>query len=93
MLDHGIQKKELKIYQNTCICWLHLLGQPYQPKIGPEGAERLTESEHVELLLAGATCDVDGEEHWPGDAAADKAYHDRDFEETKEKIAIERIVL
>ena len=62
-------------------------------KIHLKGALKLTESEHVELLLASAACNVDGEEHRPGDAAADKAYDNRDLKKAKKEVPIERVVL
>lgn len=56
-------------------------------------ARGLTHSEHIELLFANAASDIDREEHRPRDAAADKAYHNCNFQESKEKVAVKGVVL
>jgi hypothetical protein len=59
----------------------------------PENSRALTESEHIQLLLAHAACYVDWKEDRPGDAATNEAYHNSDFQEPEKEVAIKRVVL
>lgn len=56
------------------------------------GVGHVGHGEHVQLALAAAAGDVDGEENGPCDAAADDAGDDADAQESQEEVAIERVM-
>ena len=51
----------------------------------------VTETEHVQLLVTCTSQDVDREEDWKGDAAADEADDDRNLEISQEEVSIQRL--